>query len=385
MASGTFYTFWDGVQYLADTLGVSVSDGTSLRQCKRAILAAYRDVPSQHNWTYYNRDHRLDIEASYATGTIAYDHTGGAYERMLTLTSGTWPTNAAKGVVQIAGVNYQADAKKSSTRLTLKENSNPGADVASGTSYTWFRDRYTLPTDFREGSTIRNATTIYPMELVSPAEIQRCRNSSETTGTPRKYAMVGDRDLKNRLAVVIYPPSSSDFAMDLSYTASPAPMRTPQYSTGTVTVSGETVTGSSTTAWTSDMAGSVFRIGTASEVPDGREGDNPFVEERIIKSVFDANTLELESGLDNDYTSATKYRISDLVDVSDGALLTYFLQYAEMELSRLKRDQDYQQRFIAIKAKKLDAMSQDHRFTDSPGTEGSIRTSLFGVRTTADY
>ncbi len=384
MASGTFFTFWDATQYLLDVLGTGVSDGTSTRQAKRAILNAYRDIPGQHSWTYFNRDARININAQQTSSSITFDFTGGAYERLLTIASGSWPTWAASGAVSIASINYQVDTRESATRLTLKETSNPGEDVAAGTSYILYQDRYTLPVDFREGSTLRNETTTYGMQLVTPSEIQQMRDSSEFTGTPRKYTIVGDRDLKNRLALLLYPPSSTAYKMDLTYYAAPAPLRTPQYSTGTATVSGTTVKGSGT-AWTTDMAGAVFRTGTATKEPDGREGDDPFVEEVLIKQVDSATSLVIDSALSNEYSSAVKYRISDLVDISDGALLTYFMQYAEMELARLMRSQDYQQRFIAIQSKLKMAMAQDNRFTETPGNQDVLVTSLFGIRATSDY
>ena len=40
---------------------------------------------------------RVDATCStaYLTGTVAYDHQGGTYDRLLTLTDGTWPAWAA--------------------------------------------------------------------------------------------------------------------------------------------------------------------------------------------------------------------------------------------------------------------------------------------------
>lgn len=73
---------------------------------------------------------------SYSTGTVVYDHTGGANERQLTLTGGTWPTWAkSPGRIFINEDWYSLDTRVSDSIVTLKSTDNPGADVASTTFY----------------------------------------------------------------------------------------------------------------------------------------------------------------------------------------------------------------------------------------------------------
>lgn len=72
---------------------------------------------------------------SYSTGTITYDHTGGANERQVTLAGGTWPSWAkAPGRLFYNGAFYNLDARISDTILTL-EGSGLGGDVSSPANF----------------------------------------------------------------------------------------------------------------------------------------------------------------------------------------------------------------------------------------------------------
>lgn len=83
------------------------------------------------------RDNEIEIVAdTYSTGTVAYDHTGGANERQLTLSGGTWPTWAKlPGRVFINDDWYALNTRVSDTVVTLTSGDNPGSDIAAGASY----------------------------------------------------------------------------------------------------------------------------------------------------------------------------------------------------------------------------------------------------------
>ena len=144
----TIHSYHDVIDHLLDHFG-GLEGGRNVKMAKRAILAAYRSLPTVYNWSYYYKRGRVASVAAYSTGTIAYDHTGGTYERQATLTSGTWPSWAARGILRINDIDYDVHERISDTVVTLSVNSNPGADVASSTTYTLSRDAYPLPFDFQ--------------------------------------------------------------------------------------------------------------------------------------------------------------------------------------------------------------------------------------------
>jgi hypothetical protein len=101
-----------------------------------------------HDWSFLMPITTLSINAPYTTGTIAYDHTGGSSERLVTLSGGTWPTWAESGMIEISGSDYPVESRLSDTLFTLDSSDNPGSDVAASTSYNLHQDDYDLPDDF---------------------------------------------------------------------------------------------------------------------------------------------------------------------------------------------------------------------------------------------
>ena len=124
--SPEFWTYQDAVEWLLDFYGRTTASARDLRMAKRAVDNAYREIAQAHNWRCYRAGYAIHTDADYDTGTITYDHTGGAYERMLTLASGTWPANAAYGELKLSGYGpYPVAARISDTVITLYEDQNP--------------------------------------------------------------------------------------------------------------------------------------------------------------------------------------------------------------------------------------------------------------------
>ena len=170
MGTTPIHSYHDIVDHLLDYFG-GLEDGRNIKMSKRAILSAYRQLPTLYNWSYYYKRGRVTSVAAYSTGTVAYDHAGGTYARQVTLTGGTWPSWAARGIVQISNVSYDVHERKSDTVITLSVNSNPGADLTAGTSYKLSRDAYPLPVDFQSTDQLRNVTKNWTWQsYVSPGE-----------------------------------------------------------------------------------------------------------------------------------------------------------------------------------------------------------------------
>jgi len=340
LGSNPIHTFHDVIDHLLDHFG-GVEQGRNVKMSKRAVFAAYRSLPAAYNWSYYYKRGRITSVAAYTTGTVTYDHTGGAHELMATLTGGVWPTWAARGILRVSSIDYFVDERKSDTIITLTSESNPGADITTASSYTLARDAYTLPSDFQTADQLRNATKNWAWpSYVSPGEWLEAHKSMEASNDPRIYTIMADPDYMGSLAVHFYPPPTSASDFDYLYQRFPTPLVVSEYKTGTVSTSADSavVTGVGT-AFTSKMVGSIIRIGTSAKNPSGLEGLDPFSEERIIASVDSATQVTTASVMTN-AASTVKYRISDPVDVDDGAMYEAFLAYCELRLSMLLKDDD---------------------------------------------
>lgn len=318
------HTAYDALERILDVWGTG-SQKISQREARRAILDAYRELSTAHQWTYLWTHGRINLNAAYDTGTVTYDHTGGTYERQLTLASGTWPTWATLGMVRISGITYKVDRRISSTVLTLDSVQNPGEDVAAGTSYTLAQDTYEMPSDFIAGDSPIIENNWSGMRYMRPVEwLNALRLQAETYSETRWYTFMGER---GRIVMKIWPPSDTAQTLDFNYLRGPRPISIFEQTTGTATVDINTfpkrVTLSGGT-FTESMVGSIIRLSSdATNLPDGPEGDFPAAEERTIQVYVSSTVVEVDADFEASY-AAVKYRVSDPIDFEEYAMNAYW-------------------------------------------------------------
>lgn len=328
-------TFRDCVRHLMDLTENDPNENIR-RDARRAVLEASDEFPSASEWSYYLSRGRITTVASQTEGTIAYDNTGGAAERLVTLTDSTWPSWAAFGMLTIDNVAYEVATRESSTTLTLSVNSNPGADVAAETEYTLYRDIYPMPIDFiaadqflAMGSSVATPAYAHPRDWLG---IQRAQQS---TGTPAVYTFLKDPNYAGAMAVAFADPPDDVYVFDFVYSRRPRLLVIEEYKEGTVSVTGAsaTVTGSGTT-FTSDMVGSVLRIASSAtaDYPEAVEWSNRYGTERVIISYTSATSVTVDTEYDTSLSGA-KYVISDPVDLERGSMKNAFLRCCEKQTS----------------------------------------------------
>lgn len=375
MPAVTLWTYQDAIEHCMDYIGVGAPTPDALRDARRSVQLAYRDLDNDHPWSYLWKAGRINTVASQSSSTITYDHTGGTYERMVTLASGTWPTWTLYATLLIDNVPYQVAERKSDTVLTLTIGSNPGADVAAGTSYTLYRDTYPLPCDFRMSYTPHTRENWGGLCYVHPREWMAERSLTPQIGQPRIFTIQGDENLMGALAMIVYPAPSSAFAIDFLYQRYARPLVVDDYHDGTATVpnSSTAVTGSNT-AWSSKHVGAVLRFAAdALDLPTGLAGANQFVYERVIMSVESATELVVDLILPEALTGV-KYRISDPLDLEYGVMLTPLLRGCEKQMSTARIMKDKPNAAAAYREAILEAKANDTRIgmmRSVGGVEGS--------------
>lgn len=335
-------TYDDCVQHLVDVF--QFTDVTRLGRLARiAIDSVYRDLPYRFDWKYYERRATLTTNAQYTTGTAAYDHTGGAYERLVTL-SGTVPTWAAQGYLILNDVHYRIAEYKSTTTFTLFEEDNPGADVAA-TTFTIYRKDYPTPLNFRKSRTLVDTEDEreIPMLGVATAHVMALGVDSDPS-TPRFCRLHNPGDFYSVWSMEFLPPPDAARTYDISYQAKPRDILTVSYATGTVSTSSTTVTGSTTT-FPSNCVGSIIRFGTSasSTAVTNKFGSNPFTEQRTIVARNSATELIVDVAPTSAYSTGTAYQISDPIDVSPG-MQSAFRRAIEAEMAKLGNLKDYVER-----------------------------------------
>ena len=315
---------------------------------RSAVAEALRKM-GQYRWKWYQSTLLVTTTADYSTGTITYDHTGGTYERELTLATGTWPALAALGQVLIDEVAYEIETRVSDTVVQLRADSNPGADVAAGTAYKWFRNKYRLPPDI--------------IELGEPKDLGRRTGGPdlaqfhpdrslgvdavwnyEPTEYPWGYSIERDRRASGKVMRIAPPPSSArTYAMACRWM--PRPVKTEKYQTGTVTTtSGSTAVVGTGTDWTSAHVGCVIRIASTSKPPTSQYGarindsdlemeHNPATVTRIITAVTDSTHLTLDADPEVSITSKA-HVISDPIDIDWNVCGIYWDRMCEYFFAR---------------------------------------------------
>lgn len=363
MAAPQLFTFADAIDRLVDYAGGNVQESL-VRDAKRSVMQAMLELANEHKWNYYKRLGRISVVGPQSDGTVDYDHTGGAYERLLTLTDSTWPTWVRNGVIRIGVVDYEVAERIDDTRITLSITSNPGADLDAGTTYVLYRDTYPIPADAIAIDSVMTEDYIH-MENCHPRDWMQMRRTVQSTGAPRIFCIAGDPNLYGAMAIRIYPYADHAQTLDFIYQGRMRQVRVQDYATGTVTVSAgsTTVTGTST-AFPADCAGSIIRFSAdAQNVPEAPEGTYPYAYERVILSRDSGTQLTIDASLDDAASvGPVRFRISDPIDIEPGVMQTCFMRLCEKALAEHRTFKDRPDAIALYRASLADAKAADERY-----------------------
>lgn len=326
------FTLGDLSKSLRAYVGNDASE-TKTAAAKRAAVAGLRLLSSYRNWSYYQTIGRITTVAQQSLGTVAYDHTGGAYERMLTLTPDTteiWPTWSQYGTVVIANVAYDVDVRKSSTVITLKETSNPGADVAALTTYRIYRARFPMPSDFVSSDQPIVGDGGEPLSLFQLRDWVLRRSRNDGDGQPREYCFVGNGS--GGTDVIVWPPPDAIYPLEFLYRRKPTQPTLDEESRGklTITSSSSAAVGSSTQFDTSHI-GCVLRVSRNGTPPTAPDGANPAVFETTVTGIISAVGLNLTDAATASFQNVA-YTLSSPLDVEDGPMWDLLIQKCRKEL-----------------------------------------------------
>ncbi len=340
--STDYLTIQDAYEHLLDVFD---SDGKNVhkvgRTLRRAVAEAYRRFPSLHNWTWLIRQAVLTTTAPYETGTIAYS----ASTRQVTLSGGTWPSDAEFGLLTIANIRYGVERRNSGTVLTLRSDSCPASDIASGTTFRWARYNYLLPAnigDIRELTDPKTLSRFY-RQTVNDGFFQ-----TEIPGVsrfPAGWSVVPSvrRPGRKELALSSVPETAR--TLKFLYDARWGSPSVTEISTGTVSVVGQVATFSSAIL-TDACEGAVLRVASGSTKPtspygvwlneDDGDSLSPPAFSRIILEVTSTTTAVISEAHTSDL-STKAFTISSHVDVEQNSMWDCFLRYCEVAYYKLTR------------------------------------------------
>lgn len=332
-------TYSDLIEHAVDCLG-GAADNREQSFIRRAVFNAFQRIAYHpRGWRYYIRRARVNLNALYSTGTVAYT----ASTRTLTLTDGIWPSWAALGEIRINSVIYEVESRTSDSVIVLKELNAPAANISS-TTYELFQSIYPLPADFQDVLIVESQNNWF-QRYVTPEQWFTMQRTHGATGTPQYWTVLGDNNASTygRKAIHVYPSPTSAEPLEFLMRRTPREMR---YSgqetaafTGTITISAgaAAVTGTNTT-FAARMVGSVLRVTDGASVPTGLGGLEPYTEEFVIAARSSATAITLASNAVSAYSGA-KFRISDVVDAAD-CMIPAIKRAVEYELAILNNKSD---------------------------------------------
>lgn len=331
-------TFSDMLDHLLAYAGMDAGASATVLH-RRAIQAAYALLPTRHDWSYLRGIARVVTVGPYDTGTIAYDYTGGANERMVTLTDGTWPSWIASGYLLIANVPYRVETRVSDTIVVLTEQSAPTSDIAALTEYQSLQDQFAMPEDFIAGdeAVVNEVGTL--MQYTHPREWSSHRRLNSGTGQPVFYTYIGSTSPRGRISMAIWPPPDAAYVIDVLYKRAMRPLAIASVTEGTVAAtSGSVVITGTGTAFTSGMVGSIIRFGAdgSQDVPTGDTGNSPAEVERTITKYTSATVVEVDEAMPATVTAAP-FLISDPIDIDVAAMYEYFCRECEKQWRLVSR------------------------------------------------
>ena len=314
-ATSFLLTYRDIIDHLVDWQGGSAADVDD-RRIRRSIQEAYRQLSTDHQWSYYYVPGRIITVAPVTDGTVTYS----ASTNQVTLTDSTWPSWVTSGKVKIGSVICPVYTQDSSTVITLDPNVTFADDIAS-TTYELFQSAYPLPLDFISMSEVLQESSWWGSTPVTPNDFLALERYGYTgIGTPQHWTIMGDPNNLSNLAIHFDPAPSTASTLDFVYYRRGRALRYTGYEAaetqGTVTVSSgsATVTGSDT-AFSSSMVGSILRLSDVSSIaPTGLDGEYPYAEEKVITAVASATSATVDSNFSAAY-SGVAYNISDPVDI----------------------------------------------------------------------
>jgi hypothetical protein len=173
---------------------------------------------SVHEWSFLKIDETLTSSAPYETGTVTI------VAGVVTLATGTWPSWAAQGELQVDGEHYTVASRDSNSQITLADTT-VAADAL--TTYSLIRLAYDLPSDFdsmrSEFSYAVGHGEYYPaLRRTTLQDLRNRRRHNKETSYPTHCAIRPKTFVAatgQRWEVLLQPPADAAYTWEYEYKA----------------------------------------------------------------------------------------------------------------------------------------------------------------------
>ncbi len=184
-------------------------------EIKQAVNDALDMIAQERLWPYFKTHGELALADDYSTGTVACTQASAN----VTLTTGTWPANAASCKIRIGGKVYRVSSRTSNSVIVLT-TAWTAASVTAET-FALFQDEYTLPSDLMKVGALLPGTgwglKPDPVGLDQILEAQNSTNSGMKY--PTLWAVLGHGAISK---IILYPHPNEATQLALWYYRKPA-------------------------------------------------------------------------------------------------------------------------------------------------------------------
>lgn len=298
----------------------AVLAGTLEAKVRTSVLNAWGRLMSMHEWGYFYRQSSLIVYAGQTTGTVDFD----VDTSEVTITDGTWPTDAVGKHIRLTGQWFPVVERTSATVIVLDASNAPAKDL-DDESYVLQQLVYPLPYEVGDIVQIIDNGQSVPVRLSILENFQILGGLQYSTALPVRYSLVADSasPQKWNLWVPSYQPL--DVPLQYLYIARRPPNAIARIRTGTVSVSGGTATFSDPVI-TTDWNGVLLRVSKNDDHPTNEFGDTPGNDVLLNQDCYELRVTGVTSSTvctvsDTTATAVDKpYNASSMIDVSDGLM-----------------------------------------------------------------
>ena len=312
------FTYADIVQRLRDKRGLEGS-ARQMHALKVAVQDALTELAGRSTWRHYNRRVAVTTKA-VVQKTASFD----TATDILSIATGTWPTDAQYGEVVFDNQRYKVASRISDTELLLSSLTAPQASFTNK-AVTWMQASYALPVMFRQIRSVIDEDAYRPLEYMSPADAVRHRKLARTTGQTLRYTLRSSENYMGLKEIEFSPVPAQATRFEIALIVRPRPFKTYEltgvdgaYTTGTQTFT------SATAAFSATHVGCILRISATATLPKGPtvfdESRVDFAVQAFITEVVSAT--EVKVSLPFTATASGKgYTVSDPADIDPTSML----------------------------------------------------------------
>lgn len=334
-------TYRDCIEHLIDVCNLDGKDVADVsRKLRRAVREACNKLPAMYDWEFLRLTGMFTTSIPYSTGTVQYVLS----TRLLTLTDGTWPTDAQFGDIVINNRRYLVQRRVSSTVLLLDEYQSPSDDIAAGSSYTWVRSRYLLPYFVGDVNEIVDIAVQNVIRRIF-VEDNFWLTEGYITGGPSCWSLIPSRHRPGFWEIWLSSCPDEVRQYRYLYKTRWATNEVEELNDGTVAVAGDVATFSSSVL-TSACVGAVFRVSSSTTQPTSVIGKydtvsratvlNPPASEHIITAINSGTEALLNESVSSS-VSGKAFTISSQVALNTEGMLEFFFRLLEYQYAIISR------------------------------------------------